>query len=72
VCGGWGSWGLNRPKWLVTWQPLVGMVAMQPLCAVAGTRLGEVVPQRAEAQEWCIGAMGEWNLKACDEDDMVW
>jgi hypothetical protein len=60
--------------WLVTWQLLVGMVAVQPLCAAAGTRLGEVVPlgKRAEAQEWCIGAMGELNLKACGEDDMVW
>jgi hypothetical protein len=50
------------------------MVVVQPLCAAAGTRLGEVrevVPlgKRAEAQEWCIGAMGE--LKARGEDDMV-
>jgi hypothetical protein len=61
---------------LITWQLLrwvVGMVIVQPLCAAAGTRLGNLVPlgKRAEAGEWCIGEMGEVNLKVCCEDDMV-
>jgi hypothetical protein len=53
-----------------------------PLCSrwdeVGGVAL---LGKRAEAQEWCIGVMGELNLsesnssesnlKACGEDDMV-
>lgn len=60
--------------WLVTWQLLrqaVGMVVGQPLCAVAGTRLGEVVHLIRGLKHKSGVLAGELNLLACGEDDMV-
>jgi hypothetical protein len=61
--------------WLVTWQLLlrqvVGMVVGQPLCAAAGTRLGEVARWIRGLKHKSGVLAGELNLKACGEDDMV-
>jgi hypothetical protein len=60
--------------WLVTWQLLlwvVGIVVVQPLYAAAGTRLGELVHWVKGLKHKSGVLMGELNLKACGEEDMV-
>ena len=59
--------------WFVTWQLLrvVGTVVVQPLCAAAGMRLGEVVHWVGGVKHESSALTGELTLRACGEYDMV-